>query len=90
MELLHDDSRKQSYPGVCYYCGYVIVDFTESERKKEDFKYCRGFGHYDHPGKVIILYECPKCFIKSHFHVQEKWIEFYKKWIEEVSIVLAQ
>lgn len=86
MEMLHGDSRKQGYPGVCAYCGFVIVDFDIEERKREDFKCCRGFSHYDTTSRLLAMYECPRCFAKSHFHVRKEWAKKYLRWIEEESI----
>lgn len=90
-ELLWDSLIRQDCQGRCPYCGFEFVHFLGREKNRpENFKYCLGFGSSNIPGrdKFIILYECPECFEKSYFHIDEKWIYLYGEWIVDNSEVL--
>lgn len=92
------DFEWQDYQGKCPNCGYVFTKFTNPEKSKSDFNNCIGFvkpmiGHYGMPyvprkdlmghKKLVIGFECPKCFGKSGFHVNQSWKRNYGKWIKE-------
>ena len=91
----------QDYQGRCPNCGYVFLKFTYPEKKKSDFKYCIGFvepmiGHYGMPyvpdydsmgkKKLVIGFECPECFEKSGFHVNQSWRQSWGKWIKPYEV----
>lgn len=80
------NSIRQDFPGLCGHCNYMIIDMTKPERKRGDFKYVYGFRGYNNPDKICIIFECPDCFKRSHFHVHRRWIKLYGQWIDEVSI----
>jgi hypothetical protein len=91
-ELLWDTYPRQELQGECCNCGYKFVDFfNRGNQQKENFKYCHGFGHsrakdFDR----IIVFECPKCFVKSQFHCNENWLELYGEWIVDKSIFIEK
>ena len=92
-ELVWNSYIRQEYQGHCVYCGYEFVHFLGKERNQpENFKHCLGFGSSNIPGrdKFIILYECPDCFEKTYFHVDENWLYLYGEWIVDESIHLKE
>ena len=94
------DFEWQEYQGVCQNCNFRFMEFLQ-EKTEMGFKYCIGFiepvlGHYGQPyiplkdfmgcDKLIIGFECPKCFTKSGFHVNKNWKDKYSKWIKQGEI----
>jgi len=86
----------QERQGYCPSCGFRFMAWLFGKTEK-DFMYCIGFvepvlGHYQLPyvpkkdlmgcDKLVIGFECPKCFVKSGFHVNKSWKD-YGKWIKE-------
>jgi len=90
------DFAWQEFQGFCPSCSFKFIDFL-GEKTEKDFKYCVGFveptlDHYRQPyvplkdfsghDKLVLGFECPKCFLKSGFHVHKSWKEKYGKWIK--------
>ena len=93
------DFEWQELQGRCPNCELKFMYFLELNKTEKDFIYCIGFvepvtGHYGQPytplkdfmgeDKLIIGFECPKCFVKSGFHVNKNWKDKYNKWIKEI------
>ena len=92
-ELIWDSYIRQESQGYCEYCGYEFVRFLGRERNKpENFTHCLGFGSSNIPGrdKVITIFDCPKCFEKTYFHVSENWFYLFGEWIVDNSIHLQE
>jgi len=89
-ELIWDSYMRQELQGECSECGYKFIDFfNRGKQKPENFKHCLGFGqsrvkNFDR----VIVFECPKCFLKSQFHCNDNWYDLYGEWIVDNSIFL--